>query len=110
MTSVEPPNEESRLKALHALEILDTPDEPAFDRITRIAKNVFCVPMAAISLIDQDRQWFKSRTGMTIAETPRSWSFCTHTIGGRDVLVVPDTLADARFCSSPLVCGGPHIR
>lgn len=101
--------EDVRLGALRELEILDTPGEPAFDRITRIARNIFGVPMAAISFVDKDRQWFKSRPGLKDTETPRSYSFCTHTIEGQDVFVVPDAPADAQFCSSPLVCGGPQI-
>src|SRR5277367_1771744 len=104
MTSLLPLNEEARLKELHALEILDTPAEPAFDRITRLARNIFGVPMAAISLVDQDRQWFKSRAGISLSETPRSASLCSRTILANDVMVVPNTLADRRFCANPLVC------
>lgn len=110
MTSAKPLNERARLKALHALEILDTPPEPTFDRITRLAQNIFGVPMAAISLIDEERQWFKSRRGLSLSETPRSDSFCTHAILAEDVLVVPNAFADVRFRESPLVCGEPHIR
>lgn len=110
MTATEPLNETARLKTLQALEILDTPPEAAFDRITRLARNIFGVPMAAISLIDQDRQWFKSRIGVDFDETPRSWSFCSRTILSDDVLVVRDALRDARFAASPLVCDDPGIR
>jgi CheY-like chemotaxis protein len=110
MTATEPLHENARLKALHGLEILDTPAEPAFDRITRLVRNIFRVPMATISLVDKDRQWFKSRIGVAVPETPRSWSFCTRTILSNDVLVVPDALADARFVASPLMCGDAGIR
>jgi signal transduction histidine kinase/CheY-like chemotaxis protein len=110
MTAAEPLNETARQKALHALEILDTPPEEAFDRITRLARSIFGVPMAAISLIDQERQWFKSRIGVDFYETPRSWSFCTRTILSDEVMVVPDALRDARFAANPLVCGDPGIR
>jgi len=110
MTSVEPVNEEARLNALRALDILDTPAEPAFDRITRLACDIYGVPISAISFVDQDRQWFKSRVGMSVSETPRDWSFCAETLLGRDVFVVPNTLTDARFYTSPLVGGEPSIR
>lgn len=110
MTATEPLDEIDRLKALHALEILDTPPEAAFDRITRLARDIFGVPMATISLVDKDRQWFKSRIGIEAQETPRSISFCARTILGHDVMVVPDAVADARFAASPLVCEDPGIR
>jgi signal transduction histidine kinase len=110
MTAAEPLNEIARLKALHALEILDTPPEEAFDRITRLARNIFGMPMATISLVDEDRQWFKSRIGISAEETPRSISFCTRTILSDEVMVVPDAQADARFAGSPLVCDDPGIR
>jgi signal transduction histidine kinase/CheY-like chemotaxis protein len=110
MTATEPLNETARLKTLRALEILDTPPEAAFDRITRLARNIFGMPMAAISLVDQDRQWFKSRDGVADEETPRSVSFCARTILSNDVMVVPDALRDARFAANPLVCGNPGIR
>jgi signal transduction histidine kinase/ActR/RegA family two-component response regulator len=109
-TKLAPVNEEARLNALHTLGILDTPAEPAFDRITRLACHIFSVPMAAISFVDQDRQWFKARTGMTISETPRSWSFCAHTVLQDEVFVVPNTLDDPRFYTSPPVRGEPEIR
>lgn len=105
-----PLDEEIRLDALHALEILDTEPEPAFDRITRVVRNIFDAPMATISFVDRDRQWFKSRAGVADAETPRSVSFCTHTILQKEVMVVEDAHGDPRFSASPLVCGNPNVR
>jgi diguanylate cyclase (GGDEF)-like protein len=105
-----PPNEAERLAALHALEILDTPAEERFDRITRLARRLFKVPIALISLIDADRQWFKSASGYAGAQTPRSTSFCGHTILKEESLVVEDALADERFHNSPWVAGEPHVR
>lgn len=96
-------SENERLKALHELEILDTAAEAAFDRITRVARNIFDVPMAAISLVDEDRQWFKSRIGLDFAERPRSWSFCAETIAGDDVLVVKDGIRF--YAGAPLRTG-----
>ena len=105
-----PADEPARLDALRRLEILDTPPEERFDRITRVAARLFNVPIAAISLIDQDRQWFKSRHGLEAAETPRAVSFCGHTILQEDVLHVADATQDPRFAGNPLVTGEPHIR
>ena len=110
MTCTRPPEEAERLKAVRDLQILDTPPEAAFDRITRLAANIFNVPMAAISLIDHDRQWFKSRIGIAAPETPRDWAFCARTILSDDVLVAPDALLDPRFAASPLVMGAPWVR
>lgn len=105
-----PPDEEMRLAALDRLHLLDTPAEERFDRITRTAVHGLHVPIALISLIDANRQWFKSRQGLSTTETPRSMSFCAHTILGDDVLVVPDTQLDRRFVDNPLVTGEPFIR
>lgn len=102
--------EEQRLQALHLYDILDTPAEESFDRITRLAKLLLQMPMATVSLVDRDRQWFKSRQGVAAEETPRNISFCTHTIRTDETFVVQDALADRRFCDSPLVTGEPHIR
>lgn len=104
------PNEETRLKALRDLHILDTPPEERFDRITRLAQQIFKVPIALVSLIDENRQWFKSCQGLDIEETPRGISFCGHAILGDDVFVVKDAAADQRFADNPLVTGGPRIR
>lgn len=102
--------EAARLQALHRYEILDTEPEEAFDRITRLVKSVLHMPMAVVSLVDGDRQWFKSRQGVSATETPRAISFCTHTIRDTEPLVVPDAHADPRFANSPIVRGEPHIR
>ena len=102
--------EEQRLQALYDLTILDTPAEDLFNRITRIAMTALHAPMAALSLIDRDRQWFKSRQGVNLVETPRNISFCTNTIEKDGPFIVPDTSNDPRFCTNPLVVGYPHIR
>lgn len=104
------PNEQQRLRALQQLCILDTPSEERLDRITRIATHFFNVPIALIALVDTQRQWFKSSQGLDVAETPRSISFCGHTILGDTAMVVPDTLRDPRFVDNPLVQNDPHIR
>lgn len=105
-----PPNEASRLETLHALNILDTPPEEGFDRVTRLAQRLFRVPMAFVSMIDTHRHWFKSAAGAEPAETPRDLSFCAHAILGDDVMIVPDTQRDPRFADHPAVTGAPHIR
>ena len=105
-----PENEHERLAALQALKILDTEAEERFDRITRVAQRLFAVPIALISLVDATRQWFKSRQGLAIAETPRQVSFCGHAIGGDDALVIPDARQDPRFLTNPLVANEPHVR
>jgi len=102
--------EEQRIKALHALAILDTPQEERFDRFTRLAAAAFGVPIALISLVDSDRQWFKSCVGMDDCQTPRSLAFCSHAVALDDLLVVPDTHLDERFADHGLVVGAPHIR
>jgi diguanylate cyclase len=110
--SVAPPtsNEDERIALLHALQLLDTPPEAVFDRITRLATQVMRVPIAVVSLIDRDRQWFKSRVGLDVNETPRDYAFCAHAIHRPEPLIVPDALQDARFENNPLVRGAPHIR
>ncbi|MES2570147.1 MAG: ATP-binding protein [Verrucomicrobiota bacterium] len=105
-----PPTEEERLKTLQALRILNSPSEERFDRITRIAAKLFDMPIAIITLVDTDRQWFKSIYGLPGKETPRSISFCGHAILGDSTFVVPNALADERFFDNPLVTGGPEIR
>jgi diguanylate cyclase (GGDEF)-like protein len=102
--------ESQRIQALHDLSVLDTPPEERFDRLTRLARRVFDVPIALVSLVDSDRQWFKSRDGLEATQTPREESFCTHAIRGSGVMIVPDALADPRFSESPLVLGDPGIR
>ncbi len=105
-----PSNEVQRLSALRALHILDTPAEERFDRITRLAQRLFDVPIALVSLVDENRQWFKSCQGLDLTETPRSSSFCAHAILGDDILVIPDATQDPRFADNPLVTGKPYIR
>ncbi len=103
-------DEAERLASLRAHRLLDTPPEERFDRITRIASALFDVPTALVSLVDADRQWFKSRQGLDATETPRDMAFCAHAILGDDVMVVPDALRDDRFADNPLVTGPPRVR
>lgn len=105
-----PADEPARLDALRALNILDTSPEERFDRLTRLAKRLFDVPIALVSLVDVDRQWFKSCVGLDASETPRDISFCGHAIVGDEILMIRDTLVDERFHDNPLVTGAPHIR
>ncbi|WP_431822230.1 diguanylate cyclase domain-containing protein [Burkholderia sp. F1] len=105
-----PPDEAARLATLHSLDILDTPPEERFDRVTRLARRLFDVPIALVSLVDENRQWFKSRIGLDAAETPRDVSFCAHALLARDTLVIPDARLDERFHDNPLVTGTPGIR
>jgi len=105
-----PENEIARLQSLCALNILDTPAEPGFDRITRIAQALFNVPIALVSLVDEHRQWFKSRQGLEATETPRDVSFCGHAILQGGVFVINDAKADPRFSDNPLVTGPPFVR
>jgi diguanylate cyclase (GGDEF)-like protein/PAS domain S-box-containing protein len=107
-----PPGEAARLAALHALAVLDTPPEPGFDDLTRLAAHICGVPIALVSLVDRDRQWFKSCVGLPGAsETPRDQAFCAHAILTPDELLeVPDATADPRFADNPLVTGPPGIR
>ncbi|MCC5873926.1 MAG: sensor domain-containing diguanylate cyclase [Gammaproteobacteria bacterium] len=105
-----PRDEQARLEALRSLSILDTPPEERFDCLTRLAKRFFDVPIALVSLVDADRQWFKSCVGLGVSETSRDISFCGHAILGDEPFVVPDAIADARFEDNPLVSGEPHIR
>jgi diguanylate cyclase (GGDEF)-like protein/PAS domain S-box-containing protein len=102
--------EQARIRALHALGLLDTPREDRFDRFTRLALAAFNVPIALVSLVDRERQWFKSRAGLDYCEAPRALAFCNHAIALDDMLVVPDTLLDERFVAHPHVTGAPHIR
>lgn len=103
-------NELLRLDELYSLCALDTPAEERFDRITRLAAHLYDAPIALISLVDRDRQWFKSRRGLDATETERSISFCTHAIKSNDLFVIPDATKDERFANNPLVTGAPHIR
>jgi len=105
-----PANEPARLEALRRYRILDTEPERAFDDLTLLASHICGTPIALITLIDEQRQWFKSRVGITLTETARSVAFCTHTIEHREMLVVPDAREDARFQENPFVLHEPHIR
>ena len=105
-----PENEEERLKSLRSTGILDTDSEERFDRLTRMAKRVFGVSIALVSLVDENRQWFKSKAGLDACETGRDISFCGHAILGNDIFVIEDALEDERFADNPLVTGEPKIR
>lgn len=102
--------ESRRVAALYALQLLDTDPEERFDRLTRCAQQIFHVPIVLISLVDARRQWFKSRQGWAVQETPREMGFCLHVVADSRALVVPDTHSDTRFRSHPLVTGDPGIR
>ncbi len=104
--------ESERLAALHRYGILDTPDEEPFNRVALLARDLFGTPMALVSFVDETRQWFKARVGLSVQQTPREWAFCTHAIRNeRDKpFVVTDALTDPRFATNPLVTGAPNIR
>ncbi|MDQ2821612.1 MAG: diguanylate cyclase [Pseudomonadota bacterium] len=102
--------ESTRLTALCSLNLLDTPPEARFDRFTLLATAAFGVPIALVSLVDADRQWFKSRQGLDATETPRPLAFCNYAIASEETFIVPDTALDPRFADSPLVLGAPFIR
>ena len=102
--------EADRLAALRAYQILDTLPEACYDDITRLAAQICGTPIAVVSLVDENRQWFKSTFGIDATETPRDVAFCTHCIPQNDLLIVPNALDDARFAANPLVTGDPHIR
>lgn len=106
----EPADEASRIAALQQCRVLDTIPERGFDDITKLAAHICQTPIALVSLIDRDRQWFKSKVGLDVTETPRDLAFCTHAILQADVFIVPDTLADKRFVDNPFVTSAPHIR
>jgi diguanylate cyclase len=105
-----PANEDKRLRLLRSLDLLDTPSEELFDRITRIVAEMLHVPIALVSLVDEHRQWFKSRVGVDVCETSRDASFCAHAVHSERPLVVEDTHQDERFSGNPLVTGEPFIR
>jgi two-component system, NtrC family, sensor kinase len=103
-------DENARLDALHRLSILDTLPEQIYDDVTALASLICATPISMVSLVDADRQWFKSKVGVEAQETPRSSSFCAHTIGTARTLVVADAQKDPRFMDNPLVVGDPRIR
>lgn len=105
-----PENETERLRTLHALDLLETGDDERFDRVTRIARQFFRVPMALVTLVDEDEQEFKSCSGLDYSRTSRDVSFCGHAILGDEPLVVPDAHEDERFYDNPLVVSAPAIR
>jgi diguanylate cyclase (GGDEF)-like protein len=108
--AAKPKNEAQRLDALHALQILDTLPEERFDRITRLAQRLFGAQIATFTLVDEDRQWFKSAVGTDNKEDPRDISFCSHVVGDNAQMVVPDARVDPRFSDNPLVQSDPNIR
>jgi signal transduction histidine kinase len=107
--AAKPPNEALRLDALRSYAILDTPPEPAFDDITRMAALICQTPIAVVNLIDSERQWFKSEIGLGARETPLATSICAHVLLEDDLLLVPDTREDPRFASNPLVTGDERL-
>jgi PAS domain S-box-containing protein len=105
-----PPNEKLRLEALRRYHILDTPPDQEFDELVQLASRICSAPIAAITLIDENRQWLKAKVGLDIDETPRDLAFCAHAILQKELLIVPDAMADNRFSENPLVKGEPYIR
>lgn len=106
----QPPNERARLAAVEASGLVDSAPEPVFDRLTWLATQVTACPMALITLLTSRRQWFKSRIGVELAETPRDWAFCSHAIVRETPLMVQDALRDPRFAANPLVTGDLQVR
>jgi diguanylate cyclase (GGDEF)-like protein len=109
-TDLKTGDEAGRLRALRRLEVLDTPPEAPFDNIVNLVRVVLGVPICVVSLIDEDRQWFKARSGLAVCQTSRDVAFCAHTIQQAVPFIVRDALKDARFATNPLVTGPPFIR
>jgi len=110
MSAPKPKNESRRLKVLWQYDVLDTVPEEVFDDLTELAGHICKTPIALISLVDEDRQWFKSKIGVTISETSRDISFCAHAIMREGLFIIPDATKDARFKNNPLVTGRQRIR
>jgi GAF domain-containing protein len=110
MEAPRPSNEDERLQALHRYRILDTSPEQDYDDITRLASYICATPMAMISLVDKERQWFKSKVGVDESQTRRDIAFCAHTVMGHEMMAVRDALEDPRFAEGPLTILPPHIR
>ena len=104
------PDEQRRLSTLRLYQILDTAGEKVFDDLTLLASQICQTPISLVSLVDEDRQWFKSRQGLEATETPRTMAFCAHTIQADDLLVIEDATKDERFANNPLVTDDPNIR
>ena len=109
-TACMPVDESKRLEALRNLGLLDSAPCESFDRVTRLAADLLRVPIVLVSFVDENRQWFKSRLGLSATETSREVSFCAHAVFNRAPLIVPDATHDARFAANPLVTAAPHIR
>lgn len=110
MKAPSPKNEGQRIKVLWQYDVLDTVPEAAFDELADLARLICGAPIALISLVDEDRQWFKSKLGVNLKETSRDVSLCAHAILEKDLLIVPDATKDKRFKNNPLVTTGPKIR
>ena len=110
MQHTTPEDERQRLEALARYRVLDTPPEEDFDRVVALAADICDAPIALISLIDRQRQWFKAKVGLAVNETPRAYAFCAHTIRQDDLFQVEDASRDERFRNNPLVTGTPRIR
>src|SRR5882762_7870034 len=105
-----PTNEKKRLNVLWQYEVLDTVPEEVFDDLTELAARICEAPIAMITLVDEKRQWFKSKIGVSLSETSRDISFCAHAITQPDLFIIPDATKDARFANSPLVTSDPKVR
>lgn len=105
-----PANEEARLRLLRSLGVLDTPPEEEFDRMTRVAAQLLELPITLVSLVDENRQWFKSKLGLEVCETTRDVAFCAHALHVPEMLLIEDTALDPRFADNPLVTGAPFVR